>query len=37
MALLDKEQIATTTEVKTSLIPIITALVNLIKTDVTNS
>jgi hypothetical protein len=37
MALLDKEQIATTTEVKTSLVTIISALVNLIKIDVTNS
>jgi hypothetical protein len=37
MAILDKEQIATTTEVKTSLIPIIMALVNVIKTDVANS
>ncbi len=37
MALLDKEQIATTTEVKTSLVTIISALVNLIKIDVANS
>lgn len=37
MALLDKEQIATTTEVKTSLVTIISALVNLIKIDVSNS
>jgi hypothetical protein len=37
MALLDKEQIATTTEVKTSLISIITTLVNIIKNDVANS
>lgn len=37
MALLDKEQIATTTETKLSLATIISSLVNLIKTDVTNS
>lgn len=37
MALLDKEQIATTTEVKTSLVTIISTLVNLIKIDVANS
>lgn len=37
MALLDKEQIATTTEVKTSLVTIISDLVNLIKIDVANS
>ena len=37
MALLDKEQIATTTEVKTSLVTIISTMVNLIKIDVTNS
>jgi hypothetical protein len=37
MALLDKEQIATTAEVKISLSTIIASLVNLIKTDVANS
>lgn len=37
MALLDKEQIATTTEVKTSLVTIISTMVNLIKIDLTNS
>jgi hypothetical protein len=37
MALLDKEQIATTAETKNSLTSIIAALVNVIKTDVANS
>lgn len=37
MALLDKEQIATTNETKISLATIISGLINVIKTDVTNS